>query len=179
MPPDRSRALAVPHPDIAWPPGYAPHEAPVFVHNRRHIAAPPDVVWAWLQWAAGWPSWYPNSHRVELVPFGRDVSGGQLALHTRFWWRTFGVGIMSEVTECDPARGWLAWNGEGRMAPVRVYHAWRLIPDGTGTLVVTEETQHGWGARAMHRLRPRRMWEGHELWLACLERKAVGGPPPP
>jgi hypothetical protein len=38
--------------------------------------------------------------------------------------------------------------------------------------------QHGWGARLMHWLRPRRMWEGHEQWLEQLERRARGGMPP-
>lgn len=178
MPPSLPRALAVPDPAITWPEGYSPHEAPVFVHNRRHIAAPTDVVWAWLVGAARWPLWYPNSHRVRLLPLPGAQSGAQLVKDRRFRWRTFGVGIISQVTEFDPRGGRLAWNGEGRMAPVRVHHAWLLIPEGTGTLVVTEETQHGWGARAMHRLRPRRMWEGHELWLSCLERQALGGLPP-
>jgi hypothetical protein len=182
-PPDGARAAAVPpgvvpapHPGIDWPEGYHPAEAPVFVHNHRRIAAPPGVVWAWLVRAPLWPAWYSNSHRVRLLAEDDPtVPGGGLRRGTRFRWRTFGVGILSVVWQCTPQER-LGWDGRGVGA--RVYHAWRLFPDGAGTLVVTEEVQHGWGARLMHWLRPRRMWEGHEQWLEQLERRARGGMPP-
>jgi len=168
--------VPVPFGDIRWPAGFAPGGPPVFVHNHRRIAAPPAVVWAWLVRAPLWPAWYPNSHRVRLLA-GADpgVPGGGLAMGTHFAWRTFGVAIRSTVRDCVPHER-LGWDGAGLGA--QVYHAWRLLPDGAGTLVVTEETQRGWGARLAHALRPQRMWDGHEQWLEQLERRAREGMPP-
>jgi hypothetical protein len=113
---------------------------------------------------------------VRLLEGGDPAApGGALTRGTRFRWRTFAVGITSVVWQCTPHER-LGWDGRGMGA--RVYHSWRLVPQGSGTLVVTEETQHGWGARFMHWLRPQRMWTGHEQWLDQLERRAREGMPP-
>ena len=154
---------------IHWPEHYDPQRAPVHVRNEREIAAPIERVWAWLVRAEQWPSWYPNASGVRI-----ENGGTALALGTRFRWRTFGVAIKSEVRELEaPTR--LAWDAQG--LGVDAYHAWLLEPTPKGCRVLTEETQHGVVARLGARLMPRRMWEGHELWLARLAERAEAGSP--
>jgi len=70
---------------IRWPEHYDPKQAPVHVRNELVIAAPPELVWAWLVRAEAWPSWYPNSANVRIAG-----GGAELVLRTRFRWRAFG-----------------------------------------------------------------------------------------
>jgi hypothetical protein len=169
--------VPVPYPALTWPVRFAPHEAPVFVHNHRLINAPQAVVWAWLVRARGWPTWYPNSSRVTLYWEGAPYPGSVLRTGMLFRWCTFRLRIRSRVHVLDQQAGMLAWDGTGLGA--RVYHAWCLVPQADGsTLVVTEETQWGLGARLVHYLCPRRMWDGHALWLERLAAQAQQGMPP-
>jgi Polyketide cyclase / dehydrase and lipid transport len=157
---------------IRWPNHYHPSRAPVHVSNERVIAAPADVVWQWLVDAERWPDWYPNSRAVRIVSGPRTA----LVLGSRFRWRTFGVPVSSEVVECDaPTR--LAWTARG--FGVDAYHAWYLeARDATSCRVLTEETQYGLVARLGAVLFPRRMWNGHNLWLVRLAERAQTGLPP-
>ena len=156
---------------IRWPDRYHPSRAPVHVRNERVIDAPAEVVWAWLVRAEQWPEWYPNSGSVRVTKGPQDG----LALGTEFSWRTFGVALRSTVMECDaPAR--LAWNAIG--FGVDAYHAWMIEGrDASSCRVLTEETQYGGLARLGAALFPRRMWEGHEVWLARLAERAATGRP--
>ena len=154
---------------IHWPEHYDPEHAPVHVRNELAIAAPPESVWAWLVRAEAWPRWYPNSADVRI-----EGGGGELALGTRFRWRTFGVAIRSQVKELvAPER--LAWDARG--LGIDAYHAWWIERVPGGCRVVTEETQHGFAARLGALLLPRRMSRGHDLWLARLAAQATSGPP--
>lgn len=157
---------------VMWPQGRAPQDNPVHVRNEIHIPAAPEIVWAWLLRAPLWPQWYANSHEVEILG-GRPRS--DLAAGTRFRWRTFGVGITSEVIEFVPNER-IAWSADG--FGVDAYHAWVLLPVDDGCRVLTEETQHGFGARLMDIFMPKRMWEGHELWLNSLRLQSLQGMPP-
>lgn len=155
---------------IRWPDRYHPSRAPVHVVNERVIEAPGDVLWSWLTCAERWPEWYPNARAVRIERGPTNA----LALGTKFRWRTFGVALRSEVLECDaPER--LAWNGRGM--GVDAYHAWWIESRGGTCRVLTEETQHGVLARLSDGLFPRRMWEGHDLWLSRLAAQAVEGRP--
>ena len=135
------------------------------------MQAAPEVVWAWLIRATRWPTWYENSARVRFL----EGDPPDLALGTRFRWKTFGVTIESTVLEFVPEEH-IAWDAHG--VGVDAYHAWVLHRTAQGCHVLTEETQHGWLARAGDLLMPRRMSKYHQLWLEGLRDKAAHGFPP-
>jgi uncharacterized protein YndB with AHSA1/START domain len=155
---------------IRWPARFRPEQAPVHVRNESDIPVPPIRVWHWLVRASLWPSWYRNSSGVALEGGGPDLSPG-----SRFRWKTFGVGLTSQVAEFLPPER-LAWTG--RSFGVDVYHTWLISVTSTGCHVLTEESQYGFLARLDHRLRPRRMASMHQVWLDSLRDRAAGGPPP-
>lgn len=103
-------------PVIHWPERFDPARTPVHERNELTIAAPPEIVWAWLIRAADWPSWYPNARKVRIG----DGERRELSAGARFKWRTFGVSLESRVEEfVPPAR--VAWSAVG--LGVDVYHA--------------------------------------------------------
>ncbi|MBV9108809.1 MAG: SRPBCC domain-containing protein [Gemmatimonadetes bacterium] len=156
---------------IRWPERYHPDVAPVHVRNEIVSPAPAEALWAWLVRAALWPSWYPNSSRMEFL----EGDPPDLALGTLFRWRTFGVTITSRVVEFVPGER-IAWSADGM--GVDAYHAWLLQPAEGGTRVLTEETQYGWLARTGDLVLPRRMGKHHQIWLEALSRQAQSGFPP-
>lgn len=156
---------------IRWPARFEPERCPVFVHNERAMAAPPEAVWAWLIRAELWPTWYSNSHAVVV----EDGPRGELGPGARFRWRTFGVPLRSTIEEFVPGER-IAWRGVG--PGFAAYRAWFIAPRPGGCWVLTEETQHGALARLGHLLMPNRMRKYHQLWLEALERQARRGPPP-
>ncbi|MBU3696032.1 SRPBCC domain-containing protein [Dechloromonas sp.] len=156
---------------VIWPARYSPNVAPVHVRNEIIIAAPPEVVWAWLIRATNWPTWYSNSQNVRQSD---GIQLQDLALGSVFRWKTFGVAICSTVREFQPFNR-LAWDAQG--FGVDAYHAWVLTAHNEGCHVLTEETQYGWGARLLDFLMPQRMWKGHELWLSSLRDKSLQGKP--
>jgi uncharacterized protein YndB with AHSA1/START domain len=156
---------------IIWPAHHDPASAPIHVRNELAIPAPPETVWAWLIRASRWPSWYPNSANVSVL----DGSPPDLALRTRFRWKTFGVTIESTVLECVPPQR-LAWDAHA--IGVDAYHAWLVTRTAEGCHVLTEETQHGFMARLGKLLMPNRMYSYHQIWLEGLRTNAVKGMPP-
>ena len=151
-------------PLIHWPAGLEPHNVDVFVQNEGWIDAPPEIVWANLIDAEQWPSWYANSADMR-------IEGGQskLAMGVSFNWKTFGFPIRSTVVACEPGReiGWSVDNSE-----FTVHHAWVLVPERGGTLVITEETQKGAGAIKFNIEQPKAMYNGHEFWLSALKARS-------
>jgi hypothetical protein len=127
-----------------------------------------EAIWNCLIRAGTWPSWYANASDVTFL----DGTGPILRLGSTFHWKTFGVSIKSTVMEfVAPERiGW-----DGRRSGLQIYHAWLLEDLGQLTRVLTEETQVGWLARLGQLVSPSRMYRGHALWLACLEKEAQSG----
>ena len=156
---------------IVWPEEFSPARSPIHVRNELVMLAPPQAVWSWLIRARDWPNWYSNSKNVRI-----DGGTADLAQGSTFHWRTFGVSLVSQVEEFMPAER-IAWHAKG--LGVWAYHAWLIRPTAAGCKVVTEETQHGFVARAGRLLMPRRMEHFHQLWLEELEKKARQGPPRP
>jgi uncharacterized protein YndB with AHSA1/START domain len=154
---------------INWPPRYAPDRVAARVSNDILIAAPPEIVWAWLIRATAWPGWYPNSSDVRI-----DGGGDTLAADAAFTWRTFGVTVRSRVREFVPCAR-IAWDGAALL--LDVYHAWLIEPRPDGCFVLTEEHQNGLAARAQALFMPTRMHRGHDLWLSRLKQNAERGPP--
>ena len=160
----------VPQDGIRWPDHYNPSNTPIHVRNEISIPAPPEAVWAWLIRAPLWPNWYPNSANVKFL----EGTPTDLALGTRFRWKTFGVTIESKVNEFVPCER-LAWDAHAM--GLDVYHAWLLTKTTGGCHLLTEETQHGWLARLGAIFTPGRMYKLHQVWLERLAEKAVSGPP--
>ena len=156
---------------IRWPDRYHPTRCPVHVSNALAIEAPIETVWAWLIRAPLWPSWYPNSANVRIL----DGAPPDLALGTRFRWKTFGVTIGSCVREFVPQER-IAWDAQA--LGLDVYHAWLLTRTPSGCHVLTEETQHGFVARTGALLMPGRMHRHHQIWLERLRDRARTGLPP-
>lgn len=156
---------------ILWPSHYEPAKNSVHIKNELAFASPPETVWAWLIRAQVWPSWYPNSANIQFL----SGHPPDLALGTKFRWKTFGVTIESTVLEFVPYER-LAWDAHGR--GLDAYHAWLIQKTGEGCNVVTEEIQQGWVARFGKVLRPNRMEQMHQVWLEKLRDKASSGLPP-
>ena len=153
---------------IDWPEAYAPDRVAVRVSNQIDIAAPPAVVWDHLVRAVAWPDWYPNSARVKIEGGADTLSPG-----AHFTWRTFGVSVRSTVREFVPNER-IAWDGAG--FGLDVYHAWLIESWPGGCHVLTEENQNGFGARLQALFAPKRMFNGHQLWLERLRQRAEGRP---
>ncbi|MGN8071002.1 SRPBCC domain-containing protein [Mucilaginibacter sp. 22184] len=150
---------------ILFPVGFEPANSPVFVHNEIQINATPREVWDWLTNAPTWPDWYFNAANVEIV----GSNGDHLVKGSVFKWKTFGNTLQSEVKEYVPNER-IAWLALG--TGIKAYHAWLIIPNGSGCKVVTEETQHGWLCRLGKVLFPKRMYNYHQIWLEGLKAKA-------
>jgi hypothetical protein len=136
------------------------------VRNEISIAAAPEIVWARLIRAVEWPSWYPNSANVRIAGEAHDLSA-----NARFSWRTFGVTVRSTVREFEPKTR-IAWDGTG--PAMDVYHAWLIEPRGASCWVLTEETQNGLAPRFQALFMPKRMFNGHQLWLERLKERSEG-----
>ena len=157
--------------EIRWPDHYHPRNTAIHVRNEIDIAAAPEIVWSWLIRAQRWPTWYVNSANVQFV----DGAPSDLALGTRFKWRTFGASIESTVQEFVSNER-IAWNGKA--FGVDVYHAWLIVKTPQGCKVITEESQRGFMTRLSALVFPKRMWKFHQFWLAGLRDRAEAGTPP-
>lgn len=150
---------------IAWPARYAPGAVAAHVSNEIAIAAAPEAVWAQIVRASAWPEWYPNAAKVRIAGGAAALSDG-----AAFTWRTFGVSVSSTVREFVPCER-IAWDGSAVL--LDVYHAWLIEKRPGGCWVLTEESQNGLAARAQALLMPRRMHDGHALWLRRLQARCA------
>ena len=151
-----------------WPETFTPSTARVYAYNELRTSLSPEQLWPVLIDAAAWPSWYSNARDVVL-----DGGGSRLDGTSRFTWTTFGLRVASTVRELEPFSR-LAWEGSGRGSSG--YHRWDLqrTADG-GTLIVTEEVQHGLLAALLGPLVRRSIEKQHQHWLEALVRTAEAG----
>ena len=156
---------------IHWPTGFEPENSPIHVRNELEMGAAPDAIWAWLIRAQLWPTWYANSANITFLT-GQPPD---LALGTRFRWKTFSVSIQSKVLEFVPYER-LSWDAQSN--GLNAYHAWVIEKTDQGCRVVTEETERGWLARLSSALQPKRIEQQHQIWLEGLKAKASRGLPP-
>lgn len=152
------------HVRVQWPDYYMPMKAPVYVRNEILIQSSLSAVWDAIVNYKAWPLWYRNSSDVHGLTLGCH---GRLNAGTRFKWKTFGVNLISKVEEYEPGHR-VSWTAKG--FGVEAYRGWVLKPQDGGCLVVTEETQYGWGAIIKDRLLPTAMYRGHQLWLESLKK---------
>jgi Polyketide cyclase / dehydrase and lipid transport len=150
---------------IDWPDGFHPEQADLFAHNEIVVRASCEKVFANIADAQVWPSWYPNSHNVNLL----NSPDGKLHEGTRFSWDTFGVHIESRVHEFVPSSR-LGWFGDG--TGMNAYHTFLLLKADKGCHIVTEEVVKGSGAVEFREKQPNAMHEGHDLWLRTLKQRS-------
>ena len=155
--------------DIHWPDGSHPEQADLFAHNEIVVHASCEKVFANIADAQAWPSWYPNSHTVQLL----NSPDGKLHEGTRFSWDTFGVHIESRVHEFVP-NSRIGWFGNG--TGMNAYHTFLLLKTDEGCHIVTEEVVKGPGAVEFRKKQPNAMHEGHDLWLSTLKQRSENQP---
>lgn len=163
--------MASPQTEIRWPEDLRPEVATFHVVNELQIDSPREHVWEWLRRPELWPSYYGNSGFVKHL----EGPWPQAELGTRFRWLTFGVFVGSEIVECDPLDGRLAWSA--KEVGAKGHHAWILSDRDGGTFVHTEETQRGWGVAAVSPVASRLMRRYHQRWLEGLARVSRSGLP--
>lgn len=157
---------------ILWPEQHRPEVSRLHAVNEIQVAAPPERVLSWLRRPDLFPTYYRNSRFVKRL----DGPWPQVELGSRYRWFTFGVFVVSELVELDPAQGRLAWSAKELGASG--HHAWLLRERDGGTHVRTEETQRGWGMALAAPVMRRLMVSQHQRWLEGLARVAAAGPPP-
>jgi hypothetical protein len=150
---------------IHWPDGFHPEQADLFAHNEITVHASCKKVFTNIVDAQVWPSWYPNSHNVQLL----NSPDGKLHEGTQFSWDTFGVHIESRVHELVPDSR-IGWFGNG--IGMNAYHTFLLLKTNKGCHIVTEEVVKGSGAVDFRKKQPNAMHEGHDLWLSTLKRRS-------
>jgi Polyketide cyclase / dehydrase and lipid transport len=150
---------------IHWPAGFHPEQADLFAHNEIAVHASCEKVFANIVDAQVWPSWYPNSHNVQLL----NSPDGKLHEGTQFSWDTFGVHIESRVHDFVPDRR-IGWFGDG--TGMNAYHTFLLLKTDKGCHIVTEEVVKGPGAVDFRKKQPNAMHEGHDLWLSTLKERS-------
>ncbi|MEM9372057.1 MAG: SRPBCC domain-containing protein [Planctomycetota bacterium] len=149
---------------INWPEAYRPEDAVFFVHNEIEIDAPPESVWRSLIDAERWPSWYRGATGVRV----EGGEGGHLALGSEISWRTMDQDFVSRVIEFEPPYR-LSW--ESRKGSIQGYHAWLIVPTGTGSRVITDESQHGFLAHMQKLFLPNKLRLLHDEWLTGLKAR--------
>lgn len=167
--------------EINWPEGYMPGFTDNFASNETIVRGLTAAeVFALLCDAGLWHTYYANASDVQ---FEAGAAGQSLVLgpQTRFHFKTFGFPIEARVIEFEPPAeghpGRLAWHGwaEGdAQHRLDVVHAWLIedLPQGR-VRILTQESQKGVPAKALHDSRPDVMNEGHQDWIRGLAETAL------
>jgi len=157
--------------EIFWPEGYLPGTTDNYASNEVIVAGLTTAdIWPLLVQPEAWPTYYTNSSDIRFY----DGKGPALEAGMRFFFKTFGFPVESQVTECvapragEPARlAWHGWAGEeGAADRLDVIHAW-LVEDLSGgrVRILTQESQKGQPAQELARAQPNPMINGHQAWL--------------
>jgi hypothetical protein len=153
---------------VFWPPDLDPAVASFHVRNELETAIAPERIWPWLVRAERWPELYAGASHVRTPT-------PELALGTRFTWRTLGVSVTTVVEEFFPNER-LAWRDSGVFG-ASAYHTWAFERRGAGAYLVTEETQRGFVPSLFRSQLKKTLIDRHQRWLEGLVRAATLGPP--
>ncbi len=154
---------------IHWPEGFVPGFTENFVSNEVIVAGLSAAdIWPLLAVPAQWPTYYANAANTRF----HDDKGPALEDSVRFYFETFGFPVEAQCNEfIAPSAGqpgrvaWHGWAGEGDTR-LDVHHAWLVEDlDGGRVRILTQETQKGKPAQALHRAKPNPMINGHQDWL--------------
>lgn len=156
---------------INWPKDYLPGLTDNFASNEVIVKGiTVEAVWEYLTNASTWPSYYSNSSDIKML----NQEDTHLTSNTRFFFKTFGFPVDAEVVEYvapsenQPGRiSWHGWAGEvGTAERLDVIHAWLVEELDYGVVrILTQETQVGEPAKALHTAKPNPMINGHQDWL--------------
>ncbi len=161
--------------EINWPHEYLPGTTDNFASNEvilKGVSA--KEAFENLIDTAIWPTYYDNVSDVEFD----NTKGTKLEANTRFRFKTFGFPIEAEITEFiapnggQPGRlswhGWAEGDAEHRLD---VIHAWLLEEVSENRLrILTQESQIGKPAAALHEDPSDPMNVGHQNWLRGLAK---------
>jgi hypothetical protein len=114
------------------------------VRNEIVVPAPADRVWDLLTDVAAWPTWYRACRWVRVE--STESSGRAVA----FRWKAHPVELRTSVTVSDRPRTFAFLADTPGIHAERTFTL-RPTPDGSGTIVVSDETQVGplaWLGRA-------------------------------
>ncbi len=143
---------------INWPDDYLPSDADFYVHNKIQINEKPQVVWNLLIRAEQWPNWYSGMKDVELLSSESET----LLDSINFKFSTMGQNFQGTIREFIPNQR-LAW--ETKNKKLGAYHAWLIIPNENGCLLITDEVQKGKLAKLQKVFLPNKLRKLHDVWL--------------
>jgi hypothetical protein len=134
----KAHVVAPPHSpqDILDPPAGINREAPVIGRSELEISAPPEHVWAVLTDFDHWPTWNAD---VKTMHFDGFVAPG-----SKFRWKAGPGTIASVIARVEPP-SLIGWTG--KTLGIKAIHFWMLEAQNGRTLVRTEESYDGLGAR--------------------------------
>ncbi|MBI1222992.1 MAG: SRPBCC domain-containing protein [Bacteroidetes bacterium] len=144
---------------IEWPKPYLPDQSKFFVHNAIHIDADSQSIWNVLIAAKTWQSYYSGA-RVDSIL--QADTAGNLGPSSILKWKTMGLQFTSSIREFTPGRS-LAW--ESIRGNIQGYHAWLILPDATGCMLITEEAQKGWLTFFEKTFQANKLERLHQEWL--------------
>ena len=144
---------------INWPENYQPADADFYVHNKLQIKATPDQIWELLIHAENWPDWYEGMSDVEVL----NSKSGKILENSELKFSTMGQDFEATIREFEPYSR-LAWETTNK--DLRAYHAWLIIPNENGCLVITDEVQIGKLAKLQKVFLPNKLRKLHDQWLA-------------
>ena len=150
---------------INWPADYLPEDADFYIHNKIQINASPEVVWDLLVNAEDWPNWYEGMSNVAIL----NSDNPQLQATSEVRFTTMNRDFNGFIREFEPYER-LAW--ETKNEKLAAYHAWLIIPNAQGCLLVTDEVQKGKLANMQKLFLPNKLKNLHDVWLVGFKEKA-------
>jgi uncharacterized protein YndB with AHSA1/START domain len=148
---------------IRWPDDYQPADADFYIHNKIQINADPEVVWDLLIKAEDWPNWYEGMSEVEISK-SREIEA-----NSKLKFSTMGQRFEGSIREFEPFSR-LAWETQNKN--LGAYHAWLLIPNENGCLLITDEVQKGKLAKLQKLFLPNKLQNLHDTWLGEFKSKS-------
>ena len=150
---------------INWPEEYQPADADFYVHNKLQINATPEQIWELLIQAENWPDWYEGMTNVQVL----DSKGGMIMENGNLKFSTMGQDFEAVIREFEPYSrlGWETINKD-----LRAYHAWLIIPNENGCMVITDEVQIGKLAKLQKVFLPNKLRKLHDQWLAGFDENS-------
>lgn len=148
-----------------WPADFDPGDADFYIFNKIQIDAKPELVWQLLIHAEDWPSWYEGMREVKVI----DSKTRTIEWGSCLQFSTMGQVFEGRIREFEPfAR--LAW--ETKNKNLKAYHAWLLIPNEDGCLLITDEVQKGKLAKLQKIFLPNKLKNLHDDWLTGFKTRS-------
>ena len=113
-------------------------DAPVISRGEIEVNAPPEMIWEIMATIDRWSDWNPDVSWTALE--------GDLAPGTTFRWKS-GPGVITSTLQRVDQPRFIAWTGS--TMGIQAVHVWRILPLGTRTKVVTEESWQGFIVRLL------------------------------